>query len=376
MGNMSVAPFDAILLMSFGGPEKPADVLPFLQNVTRGRGIPDERLEEVGEHYYMFGGKSPINEQNQALLRALQGEFASRGIDAPLLWGNRNWEPYLAEVVGNHARMHGSRRFLAIDTSAYSSYSSCRQYREDFAGAVAALEAEGIEVMIDKVRQYYNHPGFAQAQLECLRRGLADLKRLVGSLDRSRHKILFVTHSIPTAMQKSSEKFTAGYQGQHEELMAWLSGELHGDEQLDAELVFCSRSGSAHTPWLEPDINDRMRELSESGTEAVLVVPLGFVSDHMEVKFDLDTEAAQTARELGMAFLRADSVGILPAFVSGLVDLVLERAAQVRGEHPEQRTISGSKALGPGSGACSRSCCEGTRGKNTVPNWNLDKPAS
>nr|WP_317628476.1 ferrochelatase [Glutamicibacter nicotianae] len=373
---MSVAPFDAILLMSFGGPEKPADVLPFLQNVTRGRGIPDERLEEVGEHYYMFGGKSPINEQNQALLRALQDEFASRGIDAPLLWGNRNWEPYLGEVVGNHARMHGSRRFLAIDTSAYSSYSSCRQYREDFAGAVAALEAEGIEVMIDKVRQYYNHPGFAQAQLECLRRGLADLKRLVGSLDRSRHKILFVTHSIPTAMQKSSEKFTAGYQGQHEELMAWLSGELHGDEQLDAELVFCSRSGSAHTPWLEPDINDRMRELSESGTEAVLVVPLGFVSDHMEVKFDLDTEAAQTARELGMAFLRADSVGILPAFVSGLVDLVLERAAQVRGEHPEQRTISGSKALGPGSGACSRNCCEGTRGKNTVPNWNLDKPAS
>lgn len=376
MGNMSVAPFDAILLMSFGGPEKPADVLPFLQNVTRGRGIPAERLEEVGEHYYMFGGKSPINEQNQALLRALQDEFASRGIDAPLLWGNRNWEPYLAEVVGNHARMHGSRRFLAIDTSAYSSYSSCRQYREDFAGAVAALEAEGIEVMIDKVRQYYNHPGFAQAQLECLRRGLADLKRLVGSLDRSRHKILFVTHSIPTAMHKSSEKFTAGYQGQHEELMAWLSGEFHGDEQLDAALVFCSRSGSAHTPWLEPDINDRMRELSESGTEAVLVVPLGFVSDHMEVKFDLDTEAAQTARELGMAFLRADSVGILPAFVSGLVDLVLERAAQVRGEHPEQRTISGSKALGPGSGACSRNCCEGTRGKNTVPNWNLDKPAS
>src|SRR5690554_4772592 len=223
MGNMSVAPFDAILLMSFGGPEKPADVLPFLQNVTRGRGIPDERLEEVGEHYYMFGGKSPINEQNQALVRALRDEFAARGIDTPLLWGNRNWQPYLAEVVGNHARMHGSRRFLAIDTSAYSSYSSCRQYREDFAGAVAALEEQGIEVVIDKVRQYYNHPGFAQAQLDCLRRGLGEFKQLVGGLDRSRHKILFVTHSIPTSMQKSSEKFTVGYQGQHEELMKWLS---------------------------------------------------------------------------------------------------------------------------------------------------------
>lgn len=190
----------------------------------------------------MFGGKSPINEQNQALVRALRDEFAARGIDTPLLWGNRNWQPYLAEVVGNHARMHGSRRFLAIDTSAYSSYSSCRQYREDFASAVAALEEQGIEVVIDKVRQYYNHPGFAQAQLDCLRRGLGEFKQLVGGLDRSRHKILFVTHSIPTSMQKSSEKFTVGYQGQHEELMKWLSAELDGEEQLDAELVFCSRS--------------------------------------------------------------------------------------------------------------------------------------
>ncbi|MFJ2146344.1 MULTISPECIES: ferrochelatase [unclassified Glutamicibacter] len=374
MGNMQVAPFDAVVLMSFGGPEKPEDVLPFLQNVTRGRGIPDERLEEVGEHYYMFGGKSPINEQNQALQQAVQEEFAARGIDTPLLWGNRNWEPYLTEVVGNHARRHGSRRFLAIDTSAYSSYSSCRQYREDFAGTVAALQEEGLEVVIDKVRQYYNHPGFAHAQLDCVRKGLKEFKQLVGGLDRNRHKILYVTHSIPTAMQESSQKFTAGYQRQHEELMAWIGGELAGEEQLDAELVYCSRSGSMHTPWLEPDINDRMRELAETGTEGVLVVPLGFVSDHMEVKFDLDTEAADTARELGMAFLRAGSVGTSPSFVSGLVDLVLERAAQVRGEQPESSTIAGSKALGPGSGACSLNCCEGTTRKNTVPNWSAGVP--
>ena len=364
-----LAPFDAVVLMSFGGPEKPADVLPFLQNVTRGRGIPDERLEEVGEHYYMFGGKSPINEQNQRLFRALQREFESRGIAVPLLWGNRNWHPYLTDVVRKQAREHGARKYLAIDTSAYSSYSSCRQYREDFAAAVSTLDAEGLSVEFDKIRQYYNHPGFAKAQLDCVRRGLAELAMRAGSLDGKRHKILYVTHSIPTSMQESSQRFTPGYAQQHEELIAWISGQLNESEQLDAELVYCSRSGSPTTPWLEPDINDRLRELSRSGIEAVLAVPIGFVSDHMEVKYDLDTEAAQTAREEGLTFLRAESLGVSPIFASGLVDLAIERGAQVRGEQVVSLVISGSRPLGPGSGACSMNCCEGPKSKRALPAW-------
>lgn len=374
MENIDLQPFDAVVLMSFGGPEKPEDVLPFLQNVTRGRGIPDERLEEVGEHYYLFGGKSPINEQNQALLQALKSEFSSRGILTPLLWGNRNWNPYLTDVIREHASNTGARNFLAIDTSAYSSYSSCRQYREDFAETVDTLDSEGLRITFEKIRQYYNHPGFAEAELKCVRDGLAGFKEIVGELDPARHKILFVTHSIPSTMQATSERFTPGYQAQHEELIRWIGQELDGGEKLDAELVFCSRSGSPHTPWLEPDINDRMRELSDEGIDGVLVVPIGFVSDHMEVKFDLDTEAAQTAQELGMSFLRADSVGTSAPFVRGLVDLVVERVAQVRGEQVDPAVINGGMALSPGSGACSLTCCEGAKWKNTVPNWSRSVP--
>ncbi|MGO2481090.1 ferrochelatase [Glutamicibacter ardleyensis] len=370
MENVDLQPFDAVVLLSFGGPEKPQDVLPFLQNVTRGRGIPDERLKEVGEHYYLFGGKSPINEQNQALLQALKNEFSSRGILTPILWGNRNWNPYLTDVIREHASNSGARNFLAIDTSAYSSYSSCRQYREDFAETVGTLDGEGLKITFEKIRQYYNHPGFAGAELKCVRDGLSRFKEIAGELDPTRHKILYVTHSIPSTMQGTSERFTSGYQAQHEELIKWIGQELEGGEKLDAELVFCSRSGSPHTPWLEPDINDRMRELSDEGIEGVLVVPIGFVSDHMEVKFDLDTEAAETAQELGMSFLRAESVGTSSPFVSGLVDLVLERVAQVRGEHADPAVINAGTALIPGSGACSLTCCEGAKLKNTVPNWS------
>ncbi|MGO2031130.1 ferrochelatase [Glutamicibacter ardleyensis] len=370
MENMDLQPFDAVVLMSFGGPEKPEDVLPFLQNVTRGRGIPDERLREVGEHYYLFGGRSPINEQNQALLEAIQSEFTSRGIVTPILWGNRNWNPYLTDVIREHASNSGATNFLAIDTSAYSSYSSCRQYREDFAETVEKLDREGLRITFDKIRQYYNHPGFAGAELKCVKDGLSRLKEMIGGLDPTRHKILYVTHSIPSTMQATSERFTPGYQVQHEELINWIGQELEGDDKLDAELVFCSRSGSPHTPWLEPDINDRMRKLSQEGIEGVLVVPIGFVSDHMEVKFDLDTEAAETAQELGMSFLRAESVGTSSPFVSGLVDLVLERVAQVRGEKVDPAVINAGTALIPGSGACSLTCCEGAKLKNTVPNWS------
>lgn len=361
-------PIDTLVLMSFGGPEAPEEVVPFLKNVTAGRGIPEERLEEVGEHYYGFGGKSPINDQNKALLQALREELERRGIGTPLIWGNRNWEPYLTDEVRAEAQA-GRTRFLSIDTSAYSSYSSCRQYREDFAKTIEELSAEGTTVTIDKIRQFYNHPGYAEACAILLREGIADFTKQVGALDASKHRILFVTHSIPNVMQDASAVATSGYRAQHEELMAHLVDGLPPAEVLPAELVYCSRSGSPEVPWLEPDVNDRMTELAADGVTGVILVPIGFISDHMEVAFDLDTEAKETAAELGFAFTRAATVGTHPLFVSGLVDLVEERIAQLRGEQTAAPTITGSTALVPGSGACSIECCLGRIERATVPNW-------
>ncbi|MYM20761.1 ferrochelatase [Brevibacterium sp. 5221] len=365
----SVQPFDAVILMSFGGPEAPEEVLPFLQNVTRGRGIPDERLVEVGEHYYGFGGKSPINDQNRALLAELRAEFDRRGIDVPVLWGNRNWEPYLTDVVRAEHERSGARQFLAIDTSAYSSYSSCRQYREDFAKTIDALAAEGIEVGFDKIRQYFNHPGFAAAELDCVRTAARAFAAKTGGLDPERHRLLYVTHSIPDVMEDASEAQTAGYRAQHEALKDWVNEQLADEVPLRSELVYCSRSGPPSMPWLEPDVNDRMAELKEEGVEGVIAVPLGFVSDHMEVKYDLDTEAAETAAELGFAYERAATVGLKPQFVAGLVDLVEERAAQRRGEPVAPPAVTRLPALADGSGACSFECCRGVRERPTVPNW-------
>ncbi len=371
----NLAPFDAVILMSFGGPEKDKDVLPFLQNVTAGRGIPDERLVEVGEHYYGFGGKSPINDQNRQLLEALRQDFEQRGITTPVLWGNRNWDPYLTDTVRDFAKRTRGSRFLAIDTSAYSCYSSCRQYREDFAHTQNVLAQEGIEVSFEKIRQYYNHPGFAYAELDCVHRGLTDLIQKVGVLDPQKHSLLYVTHSIPLAMQEASERQTVGYREQHLQLIEWINQELGEKQPLNAELVFCSRSGSPRTPWLEPDINDRLEELASSGVEGVVVVPLGFVSDHMEVKYDLDTEAAQTAKDLGLDYVRAATVGVDPIFVSGLVDATLERAAQYRGETVDSPSVTPEGPLSPGSGSCSTTCCMGRDQKPTTPSWD-SLPAS
>lgn len=364
----TTAPIDALILMSFGGPEAPEEVVPFLRNVTAGRGIPEERLEEVGEHYFGFGGKSPINDQNKALLKALREELDRRGFDTPLIWGNRNWEPYLTDEVRAHAH-EGRTRFLSIDTSAYSSYSSCRQYREDFAKTIDTLGAEGLSVQIDKIRQFYNHPGYADACADCLAAGLADFRSQVGDLDPAEHRLLFVTHSIPNVMQDASAVATNGYLAQHEELMDHLVGRLDDADRLPAELVYCSRSGSPEVPWLEPDVNDRMEELAEAGVTGVVLVPIGFISDHMEVAFDLDTEAKETAEKLGIAFTRVATVGTHEAFVAGLVDLVEERVAQLRGDEVETPALPGTTALVPGSGACSIECCRGRIERSTHPNW-------
>jgi len=341
-------PYDAVVLVSFGGPEKPEDVVPFLRNVTRGRGIPDERLEVVGEHYYGFGGKSPINDQCRELIAALEAEFAQRGIGTPIYWGNRNWAPYLADTFAA-AETDGHRRLLVITTSAYPSYSSCRQYRENLYDAAHARDLE-----IDRIRQYADHPGFVTASVDAVRTGLDQLA--AAGHDHESARLLYVTHSIPSAMAEASQKSTRGYVAWHRSVADEISRQVAAATGVDHQddLVYCSRSGPPGQSWLEPDVNDRLIELEEQGTTAVVVVPIGFISDHMEVIYDLDTEAAETAARLGIGFIRAATAGTHPALVSGLVDLVTERAAVARGETVEPAVISGAE---PGAYLCPADCC-------------------
>ena len=354
--------YDAILLASFGGPEGQDDVIPFLRNVTRGRGIPDERLEEVAHHYRAFGGISPINEQNRALKSALEAELARRGIDLPVLWGNRNWEPFISDAV-TEAHERGFTKLLAIGTSAYSSYSSCRQYREDYALALETTELRG-DIQIDKVRQFFDHPGFVQPFIEGVAQGLRDAA-VAGFAPAETH-VLFSTHSIPStdaAKSGPAERgFGAGgaYEAQHlavaEVVMTAAGPSTRSGTEVGWSLVYQSRSGPPRQPWLDPDINDAMRELAAAGTKAFVIVPLGFVSDHMEVKWDLDTEAMETAAELGVFATRVPTPGIHPAYVAGLVDLVLER---VNGTPTEDRPAL--TELGPWYDVCRAGCCENVR---------------
>jgi ferrochelatase len=329
-----LAPYDGILLMSFGGPEKPDDVMPFLRTVTAGRGIPDERLTAVAEHYYSFGGKSPINDQNRALLSALRSELDRREIATPLLWGNRNFDPFVTDTL-RQAHNDGMRRVVAIVTSAYTCYSSCRQYREDLAAAVQALGDEGREIEVDKVRPYFNHPGFSRANA----RLLTEAVRALGGRSDDEVALVYVTHSISDGMDDTSGPGDGegnAYRRQHEALAAAITEEVNAtlSRDLDHELVYCSRSGSPTQPWLEPDVNDALRAMAANGVRTVVVAPIGFISDHMEVRFDLDTEAARTAATVGLEMVRVPTVGTDAEFVSGLVDLALERAAQSRGGAP------------------------------------------
>ena len=355
-------PYDAILLAGFGGPEGQDDVIPFLRNVTRGRGIPDERLEEVAHHYRHFGGVSPINAQNRALKAAIEAELAARGIDLPVYWGNRNWAPFLEEAVQDAAAA-GDTTLLAIATSAYSSYSGCRQYREDFARVLDAT-ALGGTVTIDKVRQFFDHPGFVSAFTE----GVTDaVRELVGDgVAAARIRVLFSTHSIPTSdAQRSGPRdrdFGPGgaYAAQHEAVagfvMAKVAEAIPEAAETGWELVYQSRSGPPSQPWLEPDVCDVIGELPRRGVEAVVIVPLGFVSDHMEVLWDLDTEAMEAAEEAGIRAIRTPTPGIDPAFVSGLVDLVVERRnGTPAAERPHVTD------LGPWFDVCRPACCENVR---------------
>ncbi|MEV6581593.1 ferrochelatase [Streptomyces sp. NPDC051582] len=355
------APYDALLLLSFGGPEGPDDVVPFLENVTRGRGIPRERLKEVGQHYFGFGGVSPINGQNRELLDALRKDFAEHGLDLPVYWGNRNWAPYLDDVMRELAA-DGRRRIAVLATSAYASYSGCRQYRENLADALAALAADGAAELprVDKLRHYFNHPGFVQPMIDGVLAALESLPQEV----RSGAHLAFTTHSIPTAAADASgpvEEHTAGgeggaYVGQHLDVARVIADAVRAETgtELPWELVYQSRSGAPHIPWLEPDICDHLESLHGAGAPAVVMVPIGFVSDHMEVLYDLDTEATAKAAELGLPIARSATVGADPRFAAAVRELVLERAAAERGE-PVERCALGT--LGPSHDLCAVGCC-------------------
>jgi ferrochelatase len=332
--------FDAVLVVSFGGPEKPEEVMPFLENVTRGRNIPRARLEEVAKHYHHFGGKSPINDQCRALVTALRDALRERGPDVPVYWGNRNWRPFLADTVRDMER-GGVKRALAFVTSAFGSYSGCRQYLEDIERARADV---GTTMRIEKLREFHDHPGFLQPMIERVRVARAWLERSESGaelrdaprgvrgappgedsggggwadvLNPSDAPVIYTAHSVPSSMAASSP-----YVAQLEETCRAVS---EGAGVARWELAWQSRSGPPHVPWLEPDIVARLRALREAGETDVVVAPIGFLSDHMEVLYDIDVEARAVAAEIGLRLARAGTVGTHPRFIEMIRELVTER---------------------------------------------------
>jgi protoporphyrin/coproporphyrin ferrochelatase len=334
-----VVSYDAFLLVSFGGPEGPADVLPFLQNVTAGRNVPLERLERVAEHYYHFSGISPINQQCRDLIAAVEKDFAGHGVELPVYWGNRNWDPYLADTLAEMAAA-GVSRALAFVTSAYSSFSSCRQYLDDIERARRQVGARAPRV--DKVRQYFNHPGFIASFAAAAADAARSLPDAGDDFD-----LIFTAHSVPVSMADASGPAGGAYQAQLADAARLVAAAI--GYRRPWHLAYSSRSGAPSQPWLEPDINDLLAQLAAAGSRAVVVVPIGFVSDHMEVKFDLDVEAAQTAGRLGLKFARAAAPGTGARFVSMITDLVCER---LDGSAP-----LAIGALGAGPDTCPPGCC-------------------
>lgn len=344
MGSHAAAPpvFDAVVVVSFGGPEAPDEVMPFLRNVTRGRDVPASRLEDVADHYLRRGGRSPINDQNRALVAALERRLRDAGMDLAVYWGNRNWHPLLADTVAA-MRADGVRRALAFVTSAFGSYPGCRQYREDIARAVAGCAGAP---EIHKLRLYWNHPGFIEPMAEGVRAALA---RLAGAPSPGPARLVFSAHSIPAAMAAG-----APYERQLRHAAGLIAGRVpQGRRPGEAgtwDLVYQSRSGPPSDPWLGPDVVDHFGELHAEGVRDVVLVPLGFVSDHMEVIHDLDDEAAGAAAALGIRLERSPTVGTHPAFVDMIVGLVREQL------HPgTPRRALGSAGSWPDF--CANDCC-------------------
>jgi protoporphyrin/coproporphyrin ferrochelatase len=357
-----MADYDAFVLVSFGGPEGPADVMPFLENVTRGRGVPRERLAEVAHHYELFGGVSPINQQCRDLLAAIEKDFAVSGLDLPLYWGNRNWHPYLADTVAAMAA-DGIRHAIAFVTSAYGSYSSCRQYLDDIEAARQQVGPGAPR--IDKIRHFFSHPGFIGPFVESTRAAIESLPPSA----QPDAPLVFTAHSVPESMAAASGPAGGLYPAQLAEAARLVaSGVAAGDRERPWQLVYQSRSGPPSVPWLGPDVCDHLAGLAAAGAPGAVLVPVGFVSDHVEVRYDLDVEAAQLGQRLGLPLARAATPGTHPRFVAMITELVRERAG---GTGPAYGRASGrvpapgerpgdDRALGvmePGPDVCPGGCC-------------------
>jgi ferrochelatase len=328
-------PYDALLIVSFGGPEGMDEVMPFLENVLRGRNVPPARMRAVAHHYELFGGVSPINSQNRTLITALEKELERNGPRLPVYWGNRNWHPLLAETLQQMAD-DGIKSALAFFTSAYSSYSGCRQYREEIMRAQAEVGSRAPQV--EKLRAFYNHPGFIEPNVENVRAALNQIPEE----RRERAQIAFTAHSIPLSMAAGCD-----YEAQLLETCRLI---IEGVRHENWRLVFQSRSGSPTQPWLEPDICDYLVELKEAGAETVVIAPVGFISDHMEVIYDLDTEARSLCEKTGLNMIRASTVGAHPLFVKMIRELILERTVP---DYPKR--FSGTR--GAGHDVCPADCC-------------------
>ena len=329
--------YDALLLVSFGGPEKREDVLGFLENVLRGKNVPRERMLEVAEHYYRFDGKSPINDYNRTIIAALERGFTRLGPRLPIYWGNRNWHPLLPDTL-RRMKADGVRRALAFVTSAYSSYSSCRQYRENVCAACESVGAGAPRV--DKIRVFYNHPEFIAANADRLRGALGEFPDEA----RDAAHVAYTAHSIPAAMADNCD-----YEQQLTETCRLVSESL-GIPAERWQLVYQSRSGRPQDPWLGPDICDHLAALAERGVQNVVVMPIGFLSDHLEVLYDLDVEAQQKAAELGLQMVRAATVGTHPRFVAMLRELIQERLD----DSLPRRAVG---QYGPSHDVCPDDCC-------------------
>jgi ferrochelatase len=337
-------PYDALLIVSFGGPEGMDEVMPFLENVLRGRNVPAERMRAVAHHYELFGGVSPINSQNRTLISALEKELEENGPHLSVYWGNRNWRPMLADTLRRMAD-DGIKNALAFFTSAYSSYSGCRQYREDIMRAQAEVGSRAPHV--EKLRAFYNHPGFIEPNIENVRAAL----KQIPEERRERAQIAFTAHSIPLSMAD-----TCDYETQLFETCRLVAEGAHHERW---RLVFQSRSGSPAQPWLEPDICDYLLELKEAGMEDVVIAPVGFISDHMEVIYDLDTEARSLSEKIGLNMIRASTVGAHPLFVKMIRELILERTVL---DYPKR--FSGTR--GASHDVCPANCCLMVAGRPVV----------
>ena len=332
--------FDALLLLSFGGPEGPEQVMPFLENVTRGRGIPRERLESVAEHYLHFGGVSPINAINRELIEAIRAELAARGEDLPVYFGNRNWHPFVEDTVAQ-MQADGVRRAAVFSTSAWGGYSGCTQYQEDIARARDAVGDGAPE--LQKLRQYFDHPLLIEMFSDAIAQAAAELPESL----RDGARLVFTAHSIPLrAVDRCGPSLYPRQVRYTSALVAAAAG------FADYDVVWQSRSGPPQVPWLEPDVGDHLSALAESGTRAVIVCPVGFVADHIEVIWDLDSELAEQADELVVALARATTPNAQPRFARLALDLLDE----VRSGREAARVVGPEAVPGYGSSVNGRFC--------------------